>query len=197
MITVPLGSAVSSRTSSMASSVLRRMVRACSWKMRPASVSVTPRAVRRNRLNFSSSSRRSNCWLSEGWASPSDSAARLIEPVSAIFRKLLRCFVSTRVPPEILPMACYNALGRTASRLTRHECHELVIGLLRAGAGDLVLAAFRLGEAADRFSGARPVPAAGAVIFPMDGRLVTRDEAAPIAGRDGVHQHQLAARNTL
>ena len=82
------------RTSSIACSAPASRCCACSWKIRPASVNVTPRAVRLNSLSPTSSSSRSSCWLSEGCAIPSDSAARLIERVSAMRRKLLRWRVS-------------------------------------------------------------------------------------------------------
>jgi hypothetical protein len=50
----------------------------------PSSVGVTPRACRNSSSTPSSSSRLRICWLSEGWAIRSTSAARETFPLSAI-----------------------------------------------------------------------------------------------------------------
>ena len=95
------GPAVSRRcTSARARSMSRRMTRACSWKIRPGSVRLTPRAVLSNSLIPSSSSRRSRIWLRVGWAMSRRPAARVTEPSSVVVRKQRSWWPSTFAPPS-------------------------------------------------------------------------------------------------
>ena len=90
------------------------------------------------------------------------------------------------------PRAMIGMSSSRSSGFSRDKFHELVIGLLRAGTGDLVVAAFAFGEAADGLGSARATPAAGAILLPMHRDFVAGDKAAPVGGRDRIDQRQTA-----
>src|SRR5690349_11550989 len=74
----------------------------------------------------------------------------------------------------------------SVSFAARHEVEKLIVSLLRAGAADLVVTALHFGEACDRGQDARALPAAGAVLFPIDAQLVARDETTPVGLRQQI-----------